>query len=272
MTKDNWQPTKAEFWHKLPAPARPWDSEGKWFETYVEEKKAEGKLDVLILGSTVEFRSMCHKHGMNVHIVDFSEEFYHLLTDTQKERMQYTGPETFYKEDWRTMDLGKQFDLIFGDWVPGVLHTDDYDAFYKRVVAHLKDDGYFIGRECLRPNHELVDAVARVKEHNEKWAGRYTFYETSMQYIYGSRVDAATNIGSIAGAKDALETIKQYLPPEEYDHFNTALSVERDGSLSIMVKNDFEKTLAPYFDIIAEHHVEEPSSEWYPIYVLKKKT
>jgi len=67
MDKPNWQPTKAEYWHKLSAPARPWPSEVKWFEKYVLGKKQDGKMDVLVLGSTVEFRSMLHKHGMNVY-------------------------------------------------------------------------------------------------------------------------------------------------------------------------------------------------------------
>jgi len=38
-----------------------------------------------------------------------------------------------------------------------------------------------------------------------------------------------------------------------------------------MVKEDFEKQLKHYFDFVAEYHVHEPSSDWYPIYVLEKK-
>ena len=111
MKKVNWQPTKAEYWHKLPAPARPWLSEVAWFEKYALEKKSQGKLDVLILGSTVEFRSMLHKYGMNVHVVDFSKEFYNILTETQKDKLEYTGEEKFYEENWLTMDLEKEFDM-----------------------------------------------------------------------------------------------------------------------------------------------------------------
>lgn len=139
-TKPNWQPTKVEFWQHLPAPARPWASEVEWFEKYAKEKKEQNKKDVLILGSTVEFRSMLHKHGMNVHIVDFSHKYYDILTQTQPERMKYTGAETFYEQNWVSMDLGKQFDLIFGDWVPGVLHTKEYDAFFTNIIKHLKDE------------------------------------------------------------------------------------------------------------------------------------
>lgn len=269
--KPNWQPTKAEYWHNLPAPARPWASEVAWFETYVQEKKAQGKLDVLILGSTVEFRSMCHAHGMNVHIIDFSEAFYHILTDTQKERMQHTGPETFYEQNWVTMDLEKQFDLIFGDWVPGVLHTKDYNQFYERTVVHLKQDGLFLGRECLRPDRTAVNLEEVVKLHYANWAKRYRFYETSMQYVYGYRPDPGTSMWNIAAAKEAFANVKDLMTPEDYDEMWNALAIEKEGSASIMVKENFERTLAPYFDMVAEHHGLEPSNTWYPIYVLKKK-
>lgn len=80
MKIPNWQPTKVEYWKYLPAPARPWPSEVAWFEKYVLDKKKKGKKDVLILGSTVEFRSMLHKHKVNVHIVDFSKEYYNILS------------------------------------------------------------------------------------------------------------------------------------------------------------------------------------------------
>ncbi|OGY46534.1 MAG: hypothetical protein A3A24_03785 [Candidatus Buchananbacteria bacterium RIFCSPLOWO2_01_FULL_46_12] len=92
--KPNWQPTKAEYWKNLPAPARPWPSEVKWFEKYALAQKAKGFKDVLILGSTVEFRSMLHKNKMNVSIVDFSRDFYRILS---KQPMTHVGQEKFYE-------------------------------------------------------------------------------------------------------------------------------------------------------------------------------
>ncbi|GEM_PF-5915987 len=269
----NWQPTKAEYWHYLPAPARPWPSEVVWFEKYTLVKKAEGKTDVLILGSTVEFRSMLHKNGMNVFIVDFSKNFYNTLTETQKDRLKYTGKETFYEQNWLTMNLGRKFDLIFGDWVPGVLHTKDYDAFFKKIIEHLKDDGLFIGRECLRPDRNQVNMEKVVLKHNKEFSKKYSFYESSMQYVYAYRPDLKTSAWNIKEAKRALKQIfdKSLLDKANYEFMHRALSIEQDGSASVMVKEDFEKYASKYLDIIIEHHVNEPSSAWYPIYVMKLK-
>ncbi|MDO8626568.1 MAG: class I SAM-dependent methyltransferase [Candidatus Magasanikbacteria bacterium] len=268
MATANWQPTKAEFWKNLPSPARPWPSEVAWFEEYVLEKKALDPVDVLILGSTVEFRSMCHKNGVSVHVVDFSKKFYDILSE---QPMEFTGPETFYEEDWRTMELGKQFDLIFGDWVPGVLHTKDYDVFFKNILRHLKDDGLFIGRECLRPNRSVVDLEPVLKEHYAKHADKYSLYESSMQFIYGFRPDAE-NMWNITAAQEELERLyaKGVLRADDHDFFVRALAIEKFPA-SIMVQEDFDKEVAQYFITLAKHHVAEPSSDWYPIYVLKKK-
>lgn len=272
MLKANWQPSKAEFWHRLPAPARPWPSEVKWFEKYVLEKKVEGKNDALILGSTVEFRSMLHQHKLNVHVADFSEEFYHLLTETQKERLVHRGPETFYHVDWRDMELDKKFDLIFGDWVPGVLHTADYDRFYRNIISHLKDDGLFIAREGLRLSAATPDLDQVVKEHYEKYGDQYSFYETSMQFVYGYKVDPVTNMWDIPAAQAAWETVnaKGLLRKEDYDFFVQALAVEKIPA-SMMIKDEFRHHVSEYFDIIAEHHGAEPSAPWFPIYVMRKK-
>jgi hypothetical protein len=273
MKKVNWQPTKAEYWHKLPAPARPWLSEVAWFEKYALEKKSQGKLDVLILGSTVEFRSMLHKNGMNVHVVDFSKEFYNILTETQKDKLEYTGEEKFYEENWLTMDLEKEFDLIFGDWVPGVLHTREYDTFYKQMQKHLKSDGYFIGRECVCPEKNKVDMEQVLEDHYKLYTNKYSLYETSMNLIYGHRTDENDmwNMASAIGAIDEAHEKGLFKKEEDYKEIKRALSIEQEASASIKVKADFEEQAKQYFDIIAEHHVEEPSTTWFPIYVMKKK-
>ncbi len=187
--------------------------------------------------------------------------------------MEYDGEEVFYEDNWLTMDLGKKFDLIFGDWVPGVLHTREYDTFYKQIQKHLKGDGYFIGRECLRPDRSQVDLEDILKEHYQKYSDRYSVYESSMHFIYGYRPNEEDMWG-MKIALDVLEEAKElgwFKKEKDYTEMKGALSIEQENSASIKVKEDFENQAREYFDIVAEHHVEEPSSVWFPIYVMKKK-
>lgn len=271
MSSPNWIMDKAKFWHKLPAPCRPWPSEVAWFEKYVLEKRSEGKKDVLVLGSTVEFRSMLHKNKMNVHVVDFSKDFYNILTKTQFGRLKYRGKEVVYEENWLTMNLGKKFDLMMGDWVPGVLHTKDYGAFYNKIIAHLKDDGLFIGRECVRPNNEKINLNSVLNKHLKAYAGRYNLFESSSQYFYGYHM---TNEDMII-IKDSLDAIKavkdkKILADKGYKQLLGIFTIEKNP-WSVKLKNEFEADANKYLKILAEHHVPEPSSDWYPVYVMGKK-
>lgn len=172
------------------------------------------------------------------------------------------------------MELGKTFDLIFGDWVPGVLHTKEYDQFFNKILEHLKSDGLFIGRECLRKDRTDVDLEKAIDTHYKKYSDKYSFYESSMQYVYGYRPDPATSMWNIEKSKKALEDAYNkglFKKESDYKEMRDALAVEQEGSMSIMVKQDFEEEVKKYFTIIEEHHVKEPSSDWYPIYVMKKK-
>lgn len=269
MAIPNWQPSKAEYWKHLPAPARPWQSEVAWFEKYVLEKKAQGKFDVLILGATVEFRSMCHKHNMNVYVVDFSKKFFDILSE---QRMDYRGPETFYEQDWRSMELGKQFDLIFGDLVANVLQPNDYSLLFPHIASHLKADGLFVNRHWIRPDRTPIDLEEVARQHYELYADKYSFYQTSMQYVYPYHADPTKVAWSTEEAKAGLNHIHSIglLKDDDYEFFMKALAVEKNPG-STMVREDFEAENNKYLKILAIHYGKDPGHEWFPIYVGAKK-
>ena len=271
MTKKvNWYIKKAKNWKNLTAPARPWPSEVAWFEKYVLDKKKEGKKDVLILGSTVEFRSMLHQHKMNVHVVDFSSEFYRILS---KQHMDHEGREIFYKQNWLTMNLGKKFDLIFGDWVFGVLNPKDYDNLLKSVAKHLKPGGYFIVRQPVLLADKPMDIDKVAREHYKKYAGKYSFYESSAHHVYHYRPSPKTRINdNLDITREALKKAYQFglLRQKDYNFFIKALSFE-SGTISVFLKKELESKIKKYFKIITEHHGKEASSPWFPIYVMSRK-
>ena len=272
MSLTNWQIKKAEYWKKFPPPARPWTEEVSIFEKYVIEKQEQGHspCDVLVLGSTVELRSMCHKNKTNVSIVDFSKIFYDILS---KQPMAYQGKEVLYEQNWLVMDIGKKFDLIFGDWVPNVLRVQEFSRFFENILRHLKDDGLFIARECLRPNREPIDLKKVVNDHNEHYGKAYSFYETSMHYVYGFRIYEETSTWNIPAAREAVEDVyrKGLLKKKDHDFFMDALALEIDHSMTIMVEEDFDDMVQNYFTIMGKHRADVPSKEWFPIYVLAKK-
>jgi hypothetical protein len=268
MAVANWQSSKVEYWKNLPPPARPWPSEIAWFEKYTVDKKSKEQFDVLILGATVEFRSVCHKHGVNVHVVDFSKNFFDILSE---QHMDFRGHETFYEQDWRNMDLGKKFDLILGDLVANVLHPNDYDLLFRRVLEHLKSEGLFINRYWARPDASHINLDAVAERHYQLYADRYPFYQTSMQYVYPYHAESLESIWNIAEAKAALDNIhsRGLLKDADYDFFVKALAVEKNPG-STMVKEDFEAKVKRLFNINAIHYGKDPGHEWFPIYICSK--
>ena len=268
MEQVNWVMAKAKFWKDMPAPGRPWPSEVEWFEKYIKEKKETGKTNVLILGATVEFRSLCHKYGMKVTLVDFSQEFVDIIS---QQPMAYKGPEKIHIQNWIEMDLGEQFDLVLGDWVPGVLNFKYYDQFWKNIIKHLKDDGLFIGREGLRPNRSILSLEEAVKEHYAKYSKEGNLYQSIGDYMYGYQA-GADNMGNMPAAKEEFERINGLgiVTKEDYEFVKRATAVE-GANASMMVQADFEKYIQKYFSIMALHYGREHTAQWHPIYVLKKK-
>lgn len=273
MSLSNWILTKAKFWKDMPPPSRPWPSEVKWFEKYIKEFSEQGKKDLLILGATVEFRSVAHQYGMNVHLVDFSQEFVNIISE---QPMKYGGPETVYIQNWLSMDLGKQFDLILGDWIPGVLQYNQYEVFFTHLVKHMKIGGLFIDRPGLRPNSDRID-LHKIRngiiEHYEKYTDKCLLYTTICDYFYAFDADTEHNTGNLDGAKEAVASLyKDGLIKKQSDYEFLQRELEVEGAnASVMIKEEFEKRwLEKYFTIQAIHYGDEHTAPWHPIYVLRK--
>lgn len=126
----------------------------------------------------------------------------------------------------------------------------------------------------MRPNRDKTNLEEIVKNHYEKYADKYSFYESSMHFVYSYSMDPETNMWGMKDAIAAIDAIFQkglFKKEDDYHFLRHALSIEQEGSASIMVKADFENKVKEYLDITAEHHVEEPSSLWFPVYAMKKK-
>src|SRR5689334_6478476 len=101
--RSSWAGNKVNDWVNYLPPARPSRSELRIVNRYVEDLRRERKpLRVAILGSTVEFRSLCHRHGAEVTVIEFSRAHYRILS---RQPMKYRGRETLREEDWRQMNV-----------------------------------------------------------------------------------------------------------------------------------------------------------------------
>ena len=154
----------AELWDKYPIPARPDDE-----EIALEEKditasgKAPQEICLMILGSTIEYRSLCKKLGVAPYVVDFAKENFDSLTSYATEAYEH---EHFVEADWLAITYENLFDYILGHRPFNVIRHDQVLTLFKKMYAALKAGGVFFCRGNVKfPDHQ--DTLA---ELIDKWA------------------------------------------------------------------------------------------------------
>ena len=126
------------------------------------------KPDVLMLGCTFGYRKLLAKYNIPVTLVDLHEKMYEINTEILDEEGCDERHETLVKDDWCTMNLGKEFDLILGDFVIENITKENKDAFFTNIRKHLKDDGLFITRNEVQTEKNEPDEQFFAKYKNKK--------------------------------------------------------------------------------------------------------
>jgi SAM-dependent methyltransferase len=175
------------FWSGLKSPWRPSKKEVLFFKNFIKKLLKQRKhLEVLILGSTPEFRDMLFRSpDIKVTLID--------LNLTAKRGMDRLCRVSNKKEkltigDWLKMEHllpHSHFDVIMND--EGFENVDirKHDLMYRNIAKVLKKDGYFLsGRVCLekfRKSYLTFDQVFRKYKKDPKFF--HNFYNR-LWYLY----------------------------------------------------------------------------------------
>lgn len=154
----------AELWDKFPVPARPSKIELAICEKAIKSKLRQQKeIRLLILGSTIEYRSLCKKLGITPYVVDFSKENFDSLTKYSKEKFT---KEHFIKADWLKIKDLNRYDFILGHRPANVIRHDQVAKLFKVMHQALKPGGIFFCRGNIWFPNDTDRLAALVK----KWA------------------------------------------------------------------------------------------------------
>lgn len=126
------------------------------------------KPDVHMLGCTFGYRKLLAQHKIPVVLVDLQENMYKINTEILEEEKCEKRQERFVKENWCTMNLGKEFDLILGDFVIENIMKEHKDAFFVNIRKHLKKDGLFITRNEVQTEKNEPEEAFFAKYKNKK--------------------------------------------------------------------------------------------------------
>jgi len=151
----------AEVWSKFPVPARPSKEELKYLET--ELKRFGKNSKILILGSTIEYRSLCNKLGIRPYVADFDKSIYGILTKYSKEK--FVG-EHFLEVDWLKIKEKNKFDVIIGHRAINVIGKEVLQKFFLRMKRVLKPSGIFY----CKGNVQFINDKTKLDSIRGKWA------------------------------------------------------------------------------------------------------
>lgn len=141
--REKWDEKRARAWRLFMPPARPSDAETKVYEYVLQnERSLYEKLEIVLLGSTPELRSLSHKYNRSLTCVDFNATVFRILSDMVSPK----GREVFHCCGWIEMDFDCQFDLVFGDGSINMLPVSMHELFLNNVHKLLKPNGLAVLR------------------------------------------------------------------------------------------------------------------------------
>ncbi len=280
MTKDkNWLIDFAERWAKYwEPPARPTAARLAFVKGHIEKAFAEkgDAFSLLILGSTSEFRDVCIDLGIHPTIVDFSKDNYDILSSAMKHKDNYAEKETFIQDDWRTMDLGKEFDLIITDAAFNIVTHTDNEVYLQNIAKHMHGDSLFIDTCWGIPKKyeylTLREEVTKRKEDLEK----HSFYKVFSPMVYASTPRNESHVLAIKNCATLVEQLYDdgLITEKQIEPFRLLGKDKTQFEFFYPPEEFVEKRLEQFF-IIEEKWIDQEYvpfySECYPTYVLKKK-
>ena len=270
LNYQNWHLNHAKAWKIMPSPARPSLGEITIFEKYLLNcyKEKQTKLNVLILGSTPEFRDLCNSKIFNVTCIDINAPIYKALTLLQKSPNKR---EQFINTNWLTFNNPKRYDVIIGDAVTAMFGLGYYEQFFRNMSKHLVHRGYLIIRVPYQnPDFDIEPKKVIQNYRNLKATNRMNIYTATYNYFamyYLNKQKSSISLSVLYDKIKELYKSKIILPSEFWvlKRYYQNLTLE----LSYPTEEFFNSTAQKYFRIIAkEFGLDYITSFSNPIYIL----
>jgi hypothetical protein len=176
----------ADLWQNYCEPARPNQS-----EIHIVDGIVPSGSEVLLLGSTPEFRDLLSKKKCSVTIAEYSEENFSAMTQLMKET---PFSEDFHQTNWLDMKFTKKFDFILGDHIINLIPMDKWRDLVRNFKGYLKPESTLLQRVIVRPdtyNKSLSDIFVNTKVLSNKELFSNCFYDLIFS-VLDSKDDSAS--------------------------------------------------------------------------------
>lgn len=266
-----WTDNVAELWKKVVPPSRPSISELDIYSEYLRhlQKILKRKLDILVLGSTTEFRDWGFENNCNVFVVDYCEDYYNKISDGLKYKDCIKYEKTFFCK-WQKMKFNDQFDIVIGDLATGNVPFSDLNILFNNIYSALRPNGLLLGKSmCYNPTKEIVSVNNIINEYTKSniidHPYTHIFYQLAIHYI-----DPKTYIW------DNKKMYRQLCIMNSKNLLNenvfNALSVIKDMNVNFTVPpyKLFLEIAQHYFKIQDIRYGKDAYSKYFPLYIFQK--
>lgn len=234
----------AELWDRFPIPARPDDEEIALEESAIRKSgKTASEIDLMILGSTIEYRSLCQKLGIAPDVIDFSQDNFDSLTAYSSEK--FTN-EHFIERDWLEVDKHDFYDFILGHRPFNVIRRDQIDTLFQHMHDSLKTGGVFF----CRGNVKFVDDKDRLDSIVDKWGRAQDRPYRLFSYLEVPLYSHCADSEGYLDYPKARETIKKYfddgkITESDYKDIAPLISMPAGTKfISCVPKKELEESIA----------------------------
>ncbi|MDO8728823.1 MAG: class I SAM-dependent methyltransferase [bacterium] len=268
-------------WNIRVSPVNPSEDDLNIYKKYLIDGKKNKK--VLLLGSTPLLRSLLSEVGFKNYVV---ADFSFAVIETSLRALNKLGinlsteNEIWLKSDWLDMPLElESFDCIVGDMVFTQIEPHKQPLFVEKLASLLKPKGYFIGRVHIcnlnvndREPRKIIEEILSSKDLENTVEQRFAL-------LYKLRDRLRNNKTQTTSPHTIISELLKYQTSDEKkrDFLRSVVNmISRRAEIGLpfisQTKDEFMNVIFKEFSLETIVTASDYTSEYFPIYVLQKKT
>lgn len=224
--------------------------------------------NVLILGSTTEYRDWAFENHVTSLVVDNSPDFHRAVS------LELThAPRSEFVDfvDWRDLNYVDEFDIVVGDLVVGQVPVGEISLLLERISNSLRPGGTFLAKSFFGDGlTDFVSVVERLKS-----VPQYVDpFPLIAHELVLSCLDPSTQTLSFARMHERLADANAEGMQSD-SHMSRFKEFGWDGPMKIdfTVPNlhDWKEMIREYFDEITVYRADNPILKELPYYALSNR-
>jgi len=283
--QQKWQ-RMAKLWEEFTEPGRPSKDDISHYNALTKiALKSVKNPKIILLGCTPEIRDMLYKYsvslGAEVICVDMVEDMYKSMNRLIK---YHNKKERFVKSNWINLKFPKNsIDIVIGDFVLSNVDNEFQAKFLQGINRILKNDGYFINRDCvIKDNLRFNTPDRMLKKYAKKVADKEITIKQANSWfansiLWASWFKSNNETDSLKYFKEEIEKLKKEVDMGTIEKiiFNKFLSswwLMRDKYWTMHRLEDNKRIIKKYFKIERiKYSKDYDLAKVAPIYFLKPK-